>query len=976
MKSVFWNPANSFALSRLLCAAALFIFATISFGAAPAGSFNLDLTERSSLLDLSGTHQRIFSAEGLKFTLDWTANVDAAGKINGTSSVVILGLTTGEKRVDLDADPVLSGTVSQSGSVLRTTLHFKFSGKGFIGGQSASYKLALAYVGDLNTEKWEMIGDFTGSVSANGSMGSLSAKLPKTAVTLDLPEPFLKVGLTEIKTDAKGKLTGKGTLQVSAERQINGAVSGNYDAKTGVSTLNLAGTKPNNSEGANLNITGILFGEVDLHQFSGKVLGQTLKLGIPKISKQPAGLKANVEGSAIIRVTATGMGTLGYQWRKGGEAMSGATNAVLVLENVKPADAGDYAVVVSNGDGSGKLVSSVAVLTVVVAPPVIEIQPLGATVKVGTEANFRVTAKGYELSYQWRKNGVSIAGATNMTMTLIGVKEADVGSYTVTVSNVGGSRTSNAAKLALALLPVIRMQPKDASVIAGNKVTLEVTAAGTAPLSYQWQKDNSDIAGATKAALAFSLVQKADAGNYTVVVSNLAGSVNSRVAKLDVSIQPPAITRQPADAKAEVGDAVIISVTATGSAPLAYQWRKLAETNWVELVGATSATLTLSNVQTNFSGSYSVVISNSATNVTSREAKLSVIIAPPRITAQPVKAEVIEGTTATFTVTATGTPPLSYQWSWNATSITNATNATLALLDVPIDYAGYYSVVVTNITGRVPSQYAQLVVKPMVAWGNNYHKQITLPAGLSGVTAIAAGYYHSAALKKDGTVLAWGQNDRGQTSIPTGLTGVIAIACGERHSVALKSDGSVVAWGDKDSAQITVPAGLSGVTAIAAGQFHTVALKGDGTVIAWGDNGSNQSTVPAGLTGVKAIAAGGSHTLALKNDGTVVAWGSNGSGQTDVQIGLSGIAAIAAGNDHTVVLKNDGTVLAWGLNATTPIGLNGVKSIAAGGGHTVILKTDGTVLAWGRNDFGQTTVPAGLTGIKFIAAGFNHTLAR
>ena len=99
------------------------------------------------------------------------------------------------------------------------------------------------------------------------------------------------------------------------------------------------------------------------------------------------------------------------------------------------------------------------------------------------------------------------------------------------------------------------------------------------------------------------------------------------------------------------------------------------------------------------------------------------------------------------------------------------------------------------------------------------------------------------ALKQDGTVVAWGDSDDGQTDVPAGLSGVVAIAGGGEHTVVLKSDGTVVAWGDSSSGQTTIPAGLSGVTAIAAGYFYTVALKSDGTVVAWGANGSGQTTI-------------------------------------------------------------------------------------------------------------------------------------
>ena len=209
---------------------------------------------------------------------------------------------------------------------------------------------------------------------------------------------------------------------------------------------------------------------------------------------------------------------------------------------------------------------------------------------------------------------------------------------------------------------------------------------------------------------------------------------------------------------------------------------------------------------------------------------------------------------------------------------------------------------------------------------------------LSGVVAIAAGGFHTVALKNDGSVLAWGGNYYGQTTVPVAAqSGVTAIAAGEGDTVALKNDGSVLAWGDNGFGQTNVPvAARSGVTAIAAGEGHIVALKNDGSVLAWGANYWGATTVPAAAqSGVAAIAAGGDcddsctgHTVALKHEGNVLAWGDNRSGQTTVPAAAqSGVMAIAAGGYHTVALlgtrvsmdvrrSDNDLILSWPSNAT------------------------------------------------------------
>ncbi|MCU6711948.1 InlB B-repeat-containing protein [Paenibacillus sp. J5C_2022] len=272
----------------------------------------------------------------------------------------------------------------------------------------------------------------------------------------------------------------------------------------------------------------------------------------------------------------------------------------------------------------------------------------------------------------------------------------------------------------------------------------------------------------------------------------------------------------------------------------------------------------------------------------------------------------------------------------------------------------------------------------VVAWGSKVNGLTTVPADAhSGVVSIAAGEYHSLALKSDGSVVAWGKNNYSQTSVPDGLSGVVSIATGAYHSLALKSDGTVVAWGLNSSHQADVPDGLSGVVSIAAGHSHSLALKSDGTVVAWGLNSSHQADVPDGLSGVISIAAGDYYSLALKSNGTVVAWGSNSNGQADVPDGLSGVVSIVGGGAHSLALKSDGSVIAWGKNnyhqTNVPVNAKSdVVSIAGGSSHSLALKSDGSVIAWGFNAYGQTTVPAGLSSpVKAIAiaAGESHSLA-
>ena len=285
--------------------------------------------------------------------------------------------------------------------------------------------------------------------------------------------------------------------------------------------------------------------------------------------------------------------------------------------------------------------------------------------------------------------------------------------------------------------------------------------------------------------------------------------------------------------------------------------------------------------------------------------------------------------------------------------------------------------------------------------------------------SIAAGQFHSLALKSDGTLWAWGLNASGQVGDGTTLFDKkspvqigsdnhwVSIAGGQEHSLALKSDGTLGtlwAWGRNSYGQLgddTIADKHSPVqigsdnhwVSIAAGQFHSLALKSDGTLWAWGHNSYGQlgdDTIADKHSPVQigsdnhwvSIAAGQFHSLALKSDDTLWAWGYNTHGElgdnstTDkhspVQIGSdNNWVSIAAGVFHTLALKSDGTLWAWGYNTHGELGddINPINphspvqigtdnnwvSIAAGYDFSIALKSDGTLSlwAWGDNTYGQ-----------------------
>jgi len=236
----------------------------------------------------------------------------------------------------------------------------------------------------------------------------------------------------------------------------------------------------------------------------------------------------------------------------------------------------------------------------------------------------RLTTTDVALSYQWRKNGEDISGATEPVYTIDAVTTDDAGSYDVLVSTDCGSVTSDPAALTVESPPAITQQPTDQAACIDGPVTFQVTAVGSTPLSYQWRKDGVDIDGATQSSYTIDAVSAEDAGEYDVVVSNPCGSQTSEPATLTVTDVGPSITEHPADQIVCEGDAVVFTVVAEGDG-LSYQWRKDDE----EIPGATEASYTIDSAALADVGNYDVVVTNPCGSETSEAATLGVAERPP-----------------------------------------------------------------------------------------------------------------------------------------------------------------------------------------------------------------------------------------------------------------------------------------------------------------------------------------------------------
>ncbi len=440
----------------------------------------------------------------------------------------------------------------------------------------------------------------------------------------------------------------------------------------------------------------------------------------PIMALQPQSETLPAGATAVFSAAASGDTPMASQWRLDGAALansariSGANGNTLTITGVQPADAGAYTYVATNAVGT--TVSFPATLTVI-AQLAITVPPASQCAAPGRNTSFGALASGPgPLGYQWQFNGVPISGAQDSVLSLNNVQYGNAGGYCVVVTNATAAVTSAVAVLTVMPPPVIMSQPHSATVSADASVTFNSAASGGSPLSFHWRRNgvtlanSAHVSGATSGVLTITGAQPADAGTYTLIVTNAVGIAASSAASL-VVLTPPNITVPPASRTVNAGSNVAFNVTASGTAPLAYQWLF----GGAPISGATASLLTVTNAQTASAGSYAVIVSNSLASVTSAVAVLT-IRNPPLINPQPLGGTNIAGTTATFVGGASGDAPIAYQWFRNGVGLTNSarvsgvTNPTLIITSVQAADAGSYTLAASNSVGTALSLPALFTV--------------------------------------------------------------------------------------------------------------------------------------------------------------------------------------------------------------------------------------------------------------------------
>ena len=258
---------------------------------------------------------------------------------------------------------------------------------------------------------------------------------------------------------------------------------------------------------------------------------QTLDGLPPRVTVQPLDREGLLGSPISLSVAAEGAGPLRFQWEFQGYAIPLATNATLSLLNPVPDQEGEYRALILNGFGA---VYSRSAQVRFEVPPIITMQPANQVALLGGRAVFRVSALGRGgLQYQWRRNGVDVSGATTTNLTLNPVSASDFGAYSVVVSDKNASIQSVPVTLTLSTAPVVRAPVQSLSAVLGESIVFSIAVDGPPPLTYRWRRGTTALGtvvpvNANVSFLSITNVRAADlATNYSVVVTNLAGTVSN-----------------------------------------------------------------------------------------------------------------------------------------------------------------------------------------------------------------------------------------------------------------------------------------------------------------------------------------------------------------------------------------------------------------------------------------------------------------
>jgi hypothetical protein len=350
-------------------------------------------------------------------------------------------------------------------------------------------------------------------------------------------------------------------------------------------------------------------------------------------------------------------------------------------------------------------------LIIAYVPPFTIIQPIGGTIREGTNYTFTVGVMGSPpFTYRWYKNNLPIAYGTDKDFPIFNATANDDANYYCVISNNKYSIQSDTVKLNVIDGISITRQPISINTNPSTTIFFDVSATGSGPITYDWYKENTLISSSTNNSLYVFNTQTTDIGNYYCVLSNLVESVTSNTIQLTLNT-PLSVVTFPNNITLNPGQTLNTSLSCTGTKPITAQWRKDGVNFKPQTVHNTGLIpLLIPNIQQINDGLYNCVLTNIVGTITS-VSFLVHINESLGFTIQPVSGSVNIEDTFTFTANASGSEPIDYKWiKSNPYVDLGITGKTLTLNNIEITDQANYACVASNAIGSLTSLVVPLSV--------------------------------------------------------------------------------------------------------------------------------------------------------------------------------------------------------------------------------------------------------------------------
>ncbi len=660
------------------------------------------------------------------------------------------------------------------------------------------------------------------------------------------------------------------------------------------------------------------------------------------ITLQPKSETGCIGESLNIIIIATGT-NLTYQWYKDG-APVGTDNPAYNIPAFAAGDAGVYRCEITNGCGT--VVSDNAVISSGIATN-ITAHPVSASRCTGNDVSFFVAANGSDLTWQWKKDGVIISddsritGSNTNSLSITGILISDFGTYTCNVIGSCGTITSNGAVLTVYHPVSITSQPANLTACNGDNAVFTVTATGD-NLTYSWQKNGLPIVPAqTSSSLVLTGVDNSHEGIYNCIVSNSCSFEISTSADLVVN-DNLIINTHPSSVTQCEGTNVSFTVAAAGPPDITYQWYKDGNLllNNARISGAGSAVLDINSIVPADAGSYSCRLSSSCGFDESDIAVLTVQ-KNVSITVSPVSFSVLTGSTASFTVVASG-DITGYQWRKDGVDLINGGNISGALTpnltvsNTTSADEGAYTCFVTGICNSIPSNPANLTVLTSSSITVQPVASVTVCEGGSiNLFISTSGSGHTYQWKKDGINVVNGANISGATTSSLTISGLTVANQGAYTCLVDAVESSTPSTVIINQSTVITQQPLDAVKCVNDNVTFMVTANGSGLTYQW-----QKDLVP--------VPGANSNTLIINS----LVDGDDGVYNCIV----TGVCGSIASNPATLVVHKNTAITSHPAGSVICEGNSITMNIVADGDNLIYQwKKNGSVLSDGGNISGTTT---------------------